>query len=121
MSNQRNFNGTSLLLGGNTQGKIYGMQIMAGGAKIDVFMPGDLARLYELGTPDFGISVDLRGAASPAQGATGNMAITLANAAALTVGNSGLLWQCGKTTVRGQYEGFWEGTAEYWPTTPAGG
>ena len=121
MTNQRNFNGTTLSLGNTSQGKIYGMDISAGGAKINVFEPGDVARLYELGTPDLSLNITLRGTAVPTQGSTGTLSITLGNGNTLTVGNSSCLWQCGKYTLKGQFEGMWEGTAEYWPTTPAGG
>lgn len=121
MSNQRNFNGTTLSLGNTSQGKIMSLSISVGGAKIDVFEPGDIARLYELGTPDLSLEVGLRGTSVPVQGATGTLSVTLGNGNSLAVGNSACLWQCGKTSLKGQYEGMWEGTAEYWPTTPAGG
>jgi len=117
-ANQRNFNGSTATLAATSLGKITSIDITAGGAKINVFEPGDLAILYELGTLDFSLNLGLKGTAVPTQGSTGALVITLGNGAALPVGPSGLVWQVGKYTLKGQQEGMWEGTVELWPTDP---
>ena len=118
-TSQRNFNTSSLTLNSVSQGKITSIRVNCGGAKINVFEPGDLCILYELGTTDFSIEIGLKGASSPTLGASGPLAITLGNGSALAVGQGDRESQCGKTTVSGQQEGMWEGTAEYWPSTTA--
>jgi hypothetical protein len=112
---QRNFNGTTFALGNTSQGKIISMQITIGGAKIDVYEPGDLVRLMELGIPTQAITIGLRGTDSqPVQGAKGSPVITLGSGSALTVANTS--WMCMGTNLSGREDGAWEGSAEYSPT-----
>ncbi len=113
---QRNFNGTTFSLGSASQGAIISMQIELGGAVIDVYSPGDLLRLMELGVPTASISIGLRGISQtnvPAQGAVGAPAITLGNTASYTI--AGANWQCMAVSWSGKEDGAWEGTAKYAP------
>lgn len=116
MSNptQRNFNGTTFTLGGTTQGFITGLTVNRGGAKIDVYQPGDLLRLFELGIPVASISISLRGIGTqPTLGASGAPAVALGNGNTLTI--PGTDWQTMSVNFSGREDGAWEGTAEYGP------
>ena len=112
---QRNFNGTTFALGNATQGKITSMQINQGCAKIDVYEPGDVVRLFELGVPTASVSIGLRcgNAAAPTLGATGASTITLGSGNTLSI--PGANWQCQGVNRSGREDGPWEGTAEYNP------
>ncbi|MGD0781223.1 MAG: hypothetical protein ABSA30_00025 [Candidatus Aminicenantales bacterium] len=116
MSNQRNFNGSTFLLGNSTQGKITKIEITQGGEKVPVYEPGDLCKLFELGIPDFGLSIGLAGTTAPTQGASGVPSITLGNGNSLTLPTNSP-FQCMKVSLSGQTDGAWSGTAEYAPTT----
>ena len=112
---QRNFNNSTATLGGTSQGKVTKIQLNANGAKIDVFEPGDLCKLYELGTKDYTVSLSLAGSTPPTLGATGALAITKGDSTTLTV--PAVPFQCMSVTTSGSQDGKWEGTAEYAPTT----
>ncbi len=115
-TSQRNFNGTTLSLGSAAQGQIISMQIEQGGAVIDVYQPGDVVRLMELGIPTAKISVGLRGIAgtnAPVLGAVGAPTITLGNTATLTI--PGANWQTMSVSYSGKEDGAWEGSASYSP------
>jgi len=112
---QRNFNGTTLTLGGASQGKITSVALKQGGEKIPVYEPGDLLKLFELGIPDASVSIGLAGVTGPTLGAVGALAIVLGNGNSLAV--PGTTWQCMSVSRSGRSDANWTGDAEYAPTT----
>ena len=112
----RLFNGTILTFNGSPVGGLVGLDYRVGGAWIEVTVPADVVKLFELPTqPDLQLNFKFRGCHALVNRAKGSMAITFSNGFTSTMPGT---WQVGVFGFSADQDASWNSTAEARPTVP---
>ena len=110
----RLFNGTTFTFNSSLVGGIVGLDVKVGGNWIEVTMPEDLNKLYEVSPqPDLEIRLRFRGCHNLVYGAKGTAAIVFSNGYSRTCPGT---WQVGPCDFPGAQDAPWESSAELRPT-----
>ena len=113
----RYFNGTVLSIGGTAVAKIVGISYKDGGSWIDVTVPEDANKLYELSSqPDFALQLKYKGSCSLTRGDYVTT-VTLTWSDASTSSCPGT-WQVGPIEKTGDWDAPVTGTVELRPSVP---
>ena len=110
----RLFNNTVLTFGGSAVGGLVGLSYRIGGQWIDVTIPEDLYKVFELSTqPELTLQARFAGCHSLTDRTKGAIAIVFSNG---FVGTLPGTWQVGQSDYNGDLDAPWKSSAEFRPT-----
>ena len=112
----RMFNGSIFNFGGSPVTKCVGIAYKVNGSWVDVTVPEDLVKLYEIGKKDLVVNLKFKGHCGMTFGAKGTASITWADGTTDSLPGT---WQVGPMTpAEGDQDGAITGSAELRPTVP---